>query len=240
MRRKLTAQIRSITYAHHIIINTSNLYLGSSNIDENIVVVASNNAQGDDLAGVDDEDGITEPLSPIAIDGSGYSLNVNVKNMTGNNAYLVGWIDANRNGAFEPIEGRVDIIPITQNGNYVYKFDSNQLTHLTAGVSYIRFRLSTDPLTVTDTGGLASDGEVEDYLVMIGAADLGDLPDTSNATATNNYQTDLINNYHYIILILYQVCSLARLHQMLMVMLLNPQIHKETMIMAVFLMMKNH
>ncbi|WP_146154671.1 GEVED domain-containing protein [Photobacterium kishitanii] len=179
---------------HHIIINTSNLYLGSSNIDENIVVVASNNAQGDDLAGVDDEDGITEPLSPIAIDGSGYSLNVNVKNMTGNNAYLVGWIDANRNGAFEPIEGRVDIIPTTQNGNYVYKFDSNQLTYLTAGVSYIRFRLSTDPLTVTDTGGLASDGEVEDYLVMIGAADLGDLPDTSNATATNNYQTDLINN----------------------------------------------
>ncbi|WP_146152308.1 GEVED domain-containing protein [Photobacterium phosphoreum] len=182
---------------HHLIINANNLYLGSNNIDENITVVASENAQGDDLAGVDDENGVAGSLLPIPTDGSRYELVLNVRNTTGGDAYLVGWVDANRNGEFEPLEGRVDIIADTQNGNYTYAFDSNQLTYLTLGISYIRFRISTDPLTVTDTGGFASDGEVEDHLVMIGGADLGDLPDITANTAANNYQTDLVNNGPY-------------------------------------------
>ncbi|WP_087821270.1 GEVED domain-containing protein [Photobacterium aquimaris] len=182
---------------HHLIINANDLYLGSNNIDENTTVAASANAQGDDLAGVDDEDGVTEPLLPIPTDGSHYELILNVRNTTGGDAYLVAWVDANRNGQFEPLEGRVDTIINTQNGNYTYAFDSNQLAYLTPGISYIRFRLSTDPLTVTDTGGFASDGEVEDHLVMIGGADLGDLPDANASTTANNYQTNLINNGPY-------------------------------------------
>ncbi|WP_146143546.1 GEVED domain-containing protein [Photobacterium phosphoreum] len=176
---------------HHIITNNTNLYLGTSTIDGDEIVLASVDALGDDNNGSDDENGTSQPLTSIPINGSSHSLDLTVRNTTGNDAYLAGWIDSNRNGIFDEIEGRVDVIPTTQNGVYTYSFDSNQMQNLSVGNTFIRFRLTTDPLTTTDVGGRASDGEVEDFMIQIGGQDLGDLPDTSSATAANNYQTNL-------------------------------------------------
>ena len=176
---------------HHIITNNTNLYLGTSTIDGDEIVLASVDALGDDNNGSDDENGTSQPLTSIPINGSSHSLELTVRNTTGNDAYLAGWIDSNRNGIFDEIEGRVDVIPTTQNGVYTYSFDSNQMQNLSVGNTFIRFRLTTDPLTTTDVGGRASDGEVEDFMIQIGGQDLGDLPDTSSATAANNYQTNL-------------------------------------------------
>lgn len=176
---------------HHIITNNTNLYLGTSTIDGDEIVLASVDALGDDNNGSDDENGTSQPLTSIPINGSSHSLELTVRNTTGNDAYLAGWIDSNRNGIFDEIEGRVDVIPTAQNGVYTYSFDSNQMQNLSVGNTFIRFRLTTDPLTTTDVGGRASDGEVEDFMIQIGGQDLGDLPDTSSATAANNYQTNL-------------------------------------------------
>ncbi|PQJ61595.1 L-type lectin domain-containing protein [Photobacterium angustum] len=190
----------SLGGAYHLISNTANLYLGSSNIDSDLSAQASLDASGDDLSGSDDENGVTSTLLPIPSGSTIYSVDLNVRNTSGSNAYLIGWIDANRNGVFDTIEGRVETIASGQNGSYTYSFNQDQLRYLTEGMSYIRFRLSTDPLTVTDYGGMASDGEVEDYSILLGGVDFGDLPDTSSSTAVNNYQTDFENNgpYHSI------------------------------------------
>ncbi|PSW31269.1 hypothetical protein C9J21_17505 [Photobacterium phosphoreum] len=176
---------------HHIITNNTNLYLGTSTIDGDEIVLASVDALGDDNNGSDDENGTSQPLTSIPVNGSSHSLELTVRNTTGSDAYLAGWIDSNRNGVFDEIEGRVDVIPSGQNGTYTYSFDSNQMQNLSVGNTFIRFRLTTDLLTTTDIGGSASDGEVEDFMIQIGGQDLGDLPDTSSATAANNYQTNL-------------------------------------------------
>lgn len=53
-------------------------------------------ATGDDLSGVDDEDGVTLPVSVVP--GASSSLTVNVTNTTGTTALLNVWIDFNGNG----------------------------------------------------------------------------------------------------------------------------------------------
>lgn len=176
---------------HHIITNATHLHLGNSTIDGDSSIFSSSDALGDDNDGSNDENATTQPLTSIPVNGASHQLELTLRNTTGNDAYLAGWIDSNRNGVFDEIEGRVDVIPTGQNGAYTYSFDANQMENLSVGNSYIRFRLTTDLITVTDVGGGASDGEVEDFMIQIGGQDLGDLPDTSTGTAANNYQTNL-------------------------------------------------
>ncbi|WP_235011231.1 GEVED domain-containing protein, partial [Photobacterium aquimaris] len=175
----------------------SNLYLGNSTIDTDTSAQASSDALGDDNSGSDDENGLAAALMPIPLGSTSYSIELTVRNTTGNDAYLAGWIDSNRNGSFDAIEGQVVTIATGQNGTFTYTLNPDQLRYLTVGNSFIRFRLSTDPLTITDMNGMASDGEVEDHSVLLGGGDFGDLPDTSSSTAANNYQTDLANNGPY-------------------------------------------
>lgn len=190
----------SLGGAYHVIKDNTTLYLGSSTIDTDVSGQASSDALGDDNANSDDENGITSVLMPLPLGALTYPVELTVRNTTGSDAYLAGWIDANRNGVFDAIEGQVVTIADGQNGAYTFTFNATQLQYLTSGSSYIRFRFSSDPLTVSDSNGAASNGEVEDYAVLLGGGDFGDLPDTSATTAANNYQTDLANNgpYHSI------------------------------------------
>ncbi|PTB31671.1 hypothetical protein DAT36_15595, partial [Photobacterium phosphoreum] len=187
----------SLGGAYHLINNATTLYLGTSNIDNDTSDNASNDASEDDNSGSDDENGLAAALMPIPLGSTSYSIELTVRNTTGNDAYLAGWIDSNRNGSFDSIEGQVVTIATGQNGTFTYTLNHDQLRYLTAGNSFIRFRLSTDPLTIIDSNGMASDGEVEDHPILLGGGDFGDLPDTSAATAANNYQTDLANNGPY-------------------------------------------
>jgi hypothetical protein len=116
-------------------------------------------ADGDDVNGVDDEDGVSG-WSGVQTGVLGASVTVNVQ---GGAAKLDAWVDWNRDGAwggpFERIANSLDV----SDGDNVIAFDVPSWAN--ADDTYARFRLSTaGGLGVT---GLAGDGEVEDHLITI-------------------------------------------------------------------------
>ena len=164
---------------------------------DGVPAVALADAVGDDAAGTDDEDGVTLPT--LLTSATTYTATVNVTNNSGSPAYLVGWIDFNKNGTFDAGEaqvfdqtsntstavpttnGIVTITPIPTSGTA----SSKTLTWsvpaglVTGDVLYARFRLTTD-LSVIGNATVATiapqpqtplgKGEVEDYRITVGAA----------------------------------------------------------------------
>ncbi len=144
----------------------------------------------------DDEDGINS-FEILQADESSYSVTVNVTNTTGENATLVGWIDFDRDGVFSSDEAVSTTIdnnqtkaPLTWGDNSAPIPDD-----ITAGITYARFRLSTDTnLTTSFSTGALRDGEVEDYQITIEGTDYGDAPDAASETAIGDYQTTSADN----------------------------------------------
>jgi uncharacterized repeat protein (TIGR01451 family) len=181
--------------ASHIIVNT--LRIGA-NIDADNGTLQNANADLDDTTGIDDEDGVALPA--ITASTTSYTATVNVTN-TAAPAYLVGWIDFNRNGQFEVTEGRaydsdlgtagiqpIAISPTAQD----LPLQWTGISGLTAGdILYAHFRLSDSAtLTTATPDGLIGNGEVEDYqLVVTNAIDYGDAPDTGVGIGQGNYET---------------------------------------------------
>jgi uncharacterized repeat protein (TIGR01451 family) len=143
-------------------------------------VAAGTDANGSNGDGAD-EDGFTT-LPVLTASSTTYSVNVPVTNTTGVTAKLAGWVDFNKNGVFDASEGVVANVPA---GATAVTLAWSGLTNLTAGITYARFRLSTDNLTTSATGGAASNGEVEDYSLIIQPSyDLGITKTATPATAT--------------------------------------------------------
>ncbi|MFC7526909.1 CshA/CshB family fibrillar adhesin-related protein [Parapedobacter sp. GCM10030251] len=121
------------------------------------------NADADDLNGQDDEDGIV--FEPLLTNVASYSIDAIVGNSSGSPAYLVGWIDFNKNGTFEEAEGAAATVA---NGATTATLNWTGLSGLTAGPTYARFRISTSPnLTVANPSGSLNNGETEDYRLTI-------------------------------------------------------------------------
>ena len=140
----------------------------------------SANADGDDLDGSDDEDYLYSTVTSQTATGATatsvdihYSLftSLAIKNETGVDAYLTGFLDANNDGDFnDPGETASVTIPsstsITAPG-----LTFHPTVHLTNYVTSwsvklpVRFRLSTTSGLGPD--GAAPDGEVEDYMISI-------------------------------------------------------------------------
>ena len=115
-------------------------------------------ANGDDVTGTDDEDGVT--MNSIAPGGTGTAV-VNVQGVVGT-VYLQGWIDFDNNGAFGATEQIATNLAVTVNGNQTVSFTVP--TTAVVGNLMSRFRVSaTTGLAAT---GTAADGEVEDQLVI--------------------------------------------------------------------------
>jgi hypothetical protein len=114
-----------------------------------------------------DEDGITT-FNTLATNANSYSVEVEVTNTLtpGTDATLVGWIDFDRDGLFSADEAATATVA---NGATSAILDWNAIPDdITAGLSYARFRLSTDPLLTTSySTGAANNGEVEDYQINI-------------------------------------------------------------------------
>ena len=143
--------------AYHPII--SDLILGSV-IDDDNDGQPDADAKGDDDDGTDDEDGVTIPCLVL---GQWATIEVFVRNSTGNQAYLNAWIDWNSDGdwtdAGEQIAINASVVP-----------DENILEirvpiNAALGTSFARFRLSS-AIDLSPVGP-ALDGEVEDYQVTI-------------------------------------------------------------------------
>ncbi|QDV14718.1 FG-GAP repeat protein [Rosistilla oblonga] len=133
------------------------LYLGESvSIDE----LPSLSTAADS----DDDDGVVDPVRDLHITGVP-TIELLVTNESGVDAKLYGWIDTNFDGSFDESERvSTDVIPYGINQSVTLVFPELPLG--LAGVTYARFRLSTDEAAALPTG-VASDGEVEDYLVTI-------------------------------------------------------------------------
>ncbi|NRB65531.1 MAG: hypothetical protein HRU40_21360, partial [Saprospiraceae bacterium] len=141
------------------------------------------NAVGDDIYGLDDEDGVIPPDSIIRDRQAVFK--VFVKNITGSDAYLRGFVDWNDDGDFEDSyasqKSNVVVIPSGQSGTYDVTFyvpqDPNPLPERVGA----RFRLSNTQSAVLISTGPDDDndvnGEVEDLWVPIVGYDWGDLPE---------------------------------------------------------------
>ncbi len=128
-------------------------------------------ANGDDLTGIDDEDGIS--TLPSFSDGGPQNISVtvnNISNTTGSTANLYGWIDFNSNGQFEANEFTSTTVATGFSGSKVLTWTGVTVSGPAAN-HYLRIRLTTN--TLNDNGGTptvderstasASNGEVEDY-----------------------------------------------------------------------------
>ena len=146
-----------------------------------------------------DEDGVSLPT--LSEGDTSYSIPASDITVTHNAgaspATLHAWIDFDGSGTFEADEYTSQTVSsgIT-NGNPdgALSWSGAGVSGITGGTNtYARFRLTTDGSIDENTpGGLASDGEVEDYQIAIAASptDYSDAPTSGTApdgASTNNY-----------------------------------------------------
>ncbi|GAA1511806.1 DUF7507 domain-containing protein [Nocardioides humi] len=141
---------------------TADLMLGSR-VDSESDGAPGAAADGDDLAGIDDEDALTGAVLVTA--GEAPSVEVEVTNDTNGPATLVGWIDLDENGTFDAGE-RSGVVTIPANAGT----GSHTLTFPVATAlnddTYLRLRLFEGDVTGPQPTGAADGGEVEDHLVQ--------------------------------------------------------------------------
>jgi hypothetical protein len=156
--------------ARHVVPLTPNLYLGAG-VDTEQNGVPSAGADGDDLAGTDDEDGVVPIVDSIwRVGADGGSVAVTVGAGSG---WLLGYIDFNGDGDFTDAGDMVCNMAVSNTGGngsgvYTNSFTVPVNTFSTTGSTplYARFRLfPSQPLfPELAFAGTADNGEVEDYL----------------------------------------------------------------------------
>ncbi|MGB3243424.1 MAG: GEVED domain-containing protein, partial [Sulfitobacter sp.] len=160
----------------HGVSSTPSIYLGSVAPDTEFLPQSDGTATGDDVADTDDEEGVTFPILTQGLD---VTLDVEV---TGN-GYLQAWLDFNGDGLFAatPVERMATDLrddgtgaDITA-GDGVIQIDVTVPDDATTSLTFARFRFSSE--AGLGTTSFAVDGEVEDYSLIIAAADLVDRGD---------------------------------------------------------------
>ncbi len=140
--------------AEHVAIGPT---LGASR-DTEAGGVHSANADGDDTTGIDDENGVT--FGTIRTGALDATATVNVQGGPGR---LDAWIDFNGDGSWGgPGEQIADTVAVVTGDNTI-SFDVPSAAR--DGTTYARFRLST--AGDLGVGGVATDGEVEDFEVAV-------------------------------------------------------------------------
>ncbi|MCU0962468.1 MAG: GEVED domain-containing protein [Pirellulaceae bacterium] len=145
------------------------VYLGAG-VDNESEAAPTGGADGDDVTGTDDEDGLVNPAEDLSlVVGVAPSVRVVVTNLTDSPAVLSGWIDYNADGVLSNTAERASLsIPAgTPATTVTLEFPVVPLGSVNS--TYARFRLSTDA-AAQDPTGPAADGEVEDYPVTIDKA----------------------------------------------------------------------
>ena len=133
------------------------LFMGNQ-IDAEYDGQSQPNALGDDLAAIDDEDGVA--FIGGIFPGQISYISVNVSQ---GNGYLQGWIDYNADGDFVDTGEQIFTDLALPVGSNMLTFTADP--NATLGTTFARFRIST--LMGLGYTGPAPDGEVEDYEVII-------------------------------------------------------------------------
>jgi hypothetical protein len=146
------------------------------------------NADGDDINGIDDEDGVA--FQSWLIPGVSAAIRVDLVTPPGVQGYLNAWIDYNRNGNWsDPGEHFIIDQAYSSGTNFIGFFVPPGAI---PGPTYARFRFTSQTLASLglNEGGQAPDGEVEDYRIDIldapNGVDFGDAPDAPYPTFTIN------------------------------------------------------
>jgi hypothetical protein len=133
------------------------LFMGNQ-IDPEFDGQPQTNALGDDLAGIDDEDGVA--FIGGIFPGQVSYISVNVSQ---GNGYLQGWFDYNADGDFGDAGEQIFTDLALPVGSNILTFIADP--NATIGITFARFRIST--VLGLGYNGPAPDGEVEDYEVII-------------------------------------------------------------------------
>ncbi|WP_282776325.1 GEVED domain-containing protein, partial [Phaeodactylibacter xiamenensis] len=191
--------------AGHCVADVPQIYIGSV-VDTETDGQPTANADGDGA----DEDGFNPGSTTFEL-GETATFTVDVFNNTGSDAELYVWFDWNNDGTLDNATERYQPQSITvagsnimgstfgsngnvQTANFSVPVPSTAVLGINLGTRF-RFSTDTDFLNFTATStGLANDGEVEDYLIMIGGFDYGDLPDAGPGVGEGNYETTTASN----------------------------------------------
>lgn len=157
------------TYGDAIHEPNSNLTLGNITPDAEITAAYSANANGDNSSNgtniVNDEDGVGYPLA-VSMLSTTYSASVTLRNQTGANAILYGYIDFNKNGNFT--DAGEKSAPVTvPNGTTSATVTWSGYVIPAVGNTFARFRIASVAAEVSSPTGFSSSGEVEDYRVLL-------------------------------------------------------------------------
>jgi hypothetical protein len=166
--------------ARHIIL--TNFYLGNR-IDAEMDGQPNVTATGDDNTAFDDEDGIS--FGAALIRGSSVPVNVFLTSGIGSGT-LDAWLDLDGNGTWGGSEKVINSATINPGTN---TYSISIPTSAALGTNYARFRLTLGGIATP--GGAASEGEVEDYqVVILQPAPSPDIVITNiTVTASNNTAT---------------------------------------------------
>lgn len=179
--------------ARHVI--SPSIFLGAGPPDAELDGFAGATAAGDDGAGADDEDSV-DPRALYAYKSTPFHLRVKCKNTTGTAAYLTVFIDWNNNGAFTDANEVQQVTVASSAAEVSALVHFNVPANAAVGTSVaMRLRFTTDQ--GINVGGLASDGEVEDYLLPVAnsAYDWGDLPDSATGSVSGAWGSASIPDY---------------------------------------------
>jgi hypothetical protein len=135
--------------------------------DQEFNKLTSADATGD---GDDDNDGLTF-LSVFDPSSNQFLATAQVYNNTGANARLIAWFDYNGNGVFDASEALTPItIPSSTSVQSVNLFWPSISSSLASGTNtFLRVRLTSaaNGMTTSSATGYFSNGEVEDYRVLV-------------------------------------------------------------------------
>lgn len=150
-------------------------YLGSQGPDAEPSTTYSQDALGDDLTGITNEEDawpVKQKTLSVLQAGAAYSANVVCRG----SGTVAGWIDFNRNGVFESAERTAAAC----NGSQAALTWAKVPVDLKSGISYVRLRYASNAAQVQEPVGSADDGEVEDHRIEIVAPKLS-IAKTNNA-----------------------------------------------------------
>jgi uncharacterized repeat protein (TIGR01451 family) len=189
--------------AAQVVISTLGQVLSlGNNIDVDDGSLQNSTADADDNNDTtDDEDGVSNFPALTTTANQTYTVPVSVKNNVPlPNAYLVGYIDFNKDGDFNDTGEKSTTVTVpTDSITNPRTFDVTFTTPagMTVGNTYARFRLGQVQATAESATGVSAstdNGEIEDYQVSISAPsyDYGDAPTSYGDASHDNPATPTV------------------------------------------------
>lgn len=183
IERSYPTKLASDGARHQVVVGAPRLGTVAADPEADAFPVAT--ASGDDLVGFDDEDGLN--AVDITLTPGASMQGVNLTHDAGSNgAFLNAWIDLNMDGDWNDSgEQILDDVVLAAGVSLTSLAGVTVPTDLTPGTTFLRARISTDAgLGAT---GAATDGEVEDFALVVGSppTPVADLSLTNVVTDSN-------------------------------------------------------